>query len=110
MTRRLFGPQDERVIATFSKEDGMSVIDLDPNTDQYPEHDHSADGQEEVYIALRGGGVIEIEGQTFPLDGDHVVRVGAGTTRKIRPGPEGLRLLALGGIPGQPYEPPQPRG
>src|ERR1700755_1378140 len=79
---------------------GMSIIDLPPSYEHYPEHDHAEDGQEEVFIALRGGAEIEIEGQRFPLDGDHVARVAAGTKRKIWPGPEGLRLLALGGVPG----------
>ena len=86
---------------------GMSIIDLPPSYEHYPEHDHAEDGQEEVFIALRGGAEIEIEGQRFPLDGDHVARVAAGTKRKIWPGPEGLRLLALGGVPGGGYEPPE---
>ena len=47
---------------------GMQVIDMPPNADQYPEHDHSEDGQEEVYLALRGSADIEIEGETHRLD------------------------------------------
>ena len=39
---------------------GLQVIDMPPNVDAYPEHDHSQDGQEEVYVAMRGGGEIEI--------------------------------------------------
>ncbi|HSC20868.1 MAG TPA: hypothetical protein VLC07_03990 [Solirubrobacterales bacterium] len=41
---------------------GLQVIDMPPNFDGYPEHDHAEDGQEEVFFALRGGGEIEIEG------------------------------------------------
>jgi len=85
---------------------GMSIIDLPPSYEHYPEHDHAEDGQEEVFFALRGGGEIEIDGQRFPLDADHVARVAAGTKRKVWPGSEGLRLLALGGIPGGTYEAP----
>jgi hypothetical protein len=85
---------------------GMQIIDMPPNYENYPEHDHSQDGQEEVYLALGGGGEIEIEGQRFPLDGDHLVSVATGTKRKVWPGPEGIRLLIVGGIPGQPYEAP----
>ncbi len=55
---------------------GMQIIDLPPNYENYPEHDHEQDGQEEVYVALRGGGEIEIEGERFPLDQDHIARVG----------------------------------
>jgi hypothetical protein len=31
---------------------GIQVIDMPPNVDAYPEHDHSQDGQEEVYVAM----------------------------------------------------------
>jgi mannose-6-phosphate isomerase-like protein (cupin superfamily) len=84
---------------------GMSIIDLPPNFERYPEHDHSGDGQEEVFLALRGSGEIEIDGERFPLDADHVARVSAGTMRKIWPGPDGIRLLAVSGVPGGTYEP-----
>jgi hypothetical protein len=33
-----------------------------------------------------------------------MIRVGPATKRKILPGPQGVRLLALGGTPGRPYE------
>ena len=65
---------------------GMQIIDLPPNYENYPEHDHEQDGQEEVYVALRGGGEIEIEGERFPLDQDHIARVGPGVKRKVWPG------------------------
>jgi hypothetical protein len=34
------------------------------------------------------------------------VRVGPDTKRKIHPGPDGMRLLAIGGTPGEAYEAP----
>jgi mannose-6-phosphate isomerase-like protein (cupin superfamily) len=85
---------------------GFQVIDMPPNTDGYPEHDHSADGQEEVYVTLRGGGVIEIEGERVEMDPETMVRVGPGTRRKIIPGDEGIRVLAIGGYPGAAYVAP----
>lgn len=85
---------------------GMQIIDMPPNFDGYPEHDHSEDGQEEVYVTLRGGGEIEIEGERSPLDPDHLARVGAGVKRKVWPGAEGIRMLIVGGIPGGPYKAP----
>ncbi len=85
---------------------GMQVMDLPPNLDQYPEHDHFEDGQEEVYLVLRGAAEIEIEGERFQLDPGTMVRVGAGVKRKLRTGPESARVLALGGRPGKPYEAP----
>ncbi|HVD86559.1 MAG TPA: hypothetical protein VNB59_04050 [Solirubrobacterales bacterium] len=85
---------------------GMQIIDLPPGYEHYPEHDHSEEGQEEVFLALRGSGEIEIEGERFPLDGDHVVRVGPETKRKVWPGEKGVRMLCLGGVPGGVYEAP----
>jgi mannose-6-phosphate isomerase-like protein (cupin superfamily) len=86
---------------------GMQIIDLPGGFEGYPEHDHAEDGQEEVFVALSGGGEIEIAGERFPLDGDHVARVASGTMRKVWPGGDGIRLLVLGGIPGKTYEPPE---
>jgi mannose-6-phosphate isomerase-like protein (cupin superfamily) len=98
---------------------GISIIELDPGAVDYPEHDHAEEGiggqmfakrpqqlgQEEVYIALRGSGTLEADGETYPLDPEHVVRVGPTVRRKVTPGPEGIRLLALGATPGRAYDP-----
>ena len=86
---------------------GMQVIDLPPNFDRYPAHDHTHDGQEEVFVAMRGGGEIEVGEERFPLDSDHLVRVGPEEMRKVVSGPEGIRMLVLGGVPGQAYEAPE---
>jgi mannose-6-phosphate isomerase-like protein (cupin superfamily) len=84
---------------------GMAIVDLPPDFGDYPAHDHLHDGQEEVYVTLRGGGSLEIEGVEHPLDPDRVVRVGPDTKRKLASGPEGIRLLIVGGVPGQAFEP-----
>ena len=47
---------------------GMQVIDMPASADQYPEHDHSEDGQEEVYLALSGSADIEIDGERHRLE------------------------------------------
>jgi mannose-6-phosphate isomerase-like protein (cupin superfamily) len=85
---------------------GMQFIDMPPNVDQYPEHDHADDGQEEVYIVMSGKAEIEIEGEKIQLDPETVVRVSSGTKRKIVTGDEPVRILALGGVPGKAYEAP----
>lgn len=85
---------------------GIQLIDLPPSFENYPEHDHANDGQEEVYVTMRGNGEIEIEGERFPLDPDHIARVGSGVMRKVWPGADGMRLLILGGVPGKVYEAP----
>jgi len=86
---------------------GMQIEEFPPNFDQYPEHSHSEDGQEEVYVVLAGSGEIDIEGERTPIDPETIVRVGAGTSRRIFAGPQGARILALGGVPSAVYEPPE---
>jgi mannose-6-phosphate isomerase-like protein (cupin superfamily) len=82
---------------------GIQVIQLPPDAVNYPEHDHVEDAQEEVFVALKGSGWMEIDGERVDLDADTLVRVGPGAKRKVFSGPDGLRLLALGGAPGEAY-------
>ena len=84
---------------------GLAVVELGPHSDAHPDHDH-AGGQEEVYVVLRGTGVLEVGGEEVPLDPETIVRVGPDTKRRIRPGADGMRLIAIGGTPGAAYEPP----
>lgn len=83
---------------------GIQVIELPPGSVDYPEHDHAADGQEEVFLALRGSGRLEIDGNIVELTPETLVRVGPSARRKAFAGPDGLRMLALGGTPGSAYE------
>jgi mannose-6-phosphate isomerase-like protein (cupin superfamily) len=83
---------------------GLQVIQLPPNYDDYPEHDHAESGQEEVFLAIAGSGTMEIDGERVDLDGKTLVRVGPDAKRKVHSGPEGLRLLAIGGCPGEAYK------
>jgi mannose-6-phosphate isomerase-like protein (cupin superfamily) len=85
---------------------GMQVIDLPPNATQYPNHDHAESGQEEVFVVLRGSGEIEIDGQRMAIDPETMVRVGPEPKRKVWPGEDGMRLLAIGGCPGHVYKAP----
>jgi mannose-6-phosphate isomerase-like protein (cupin superfamily) len=83
---------------------GMQVLDLPPNSgDLYPRHVH--DDQEEVFLALRGSGEIVTGDETHQLDAETVVRVGPGVPRQIRSGPDGIRVLALGGMLDATYAP-----
>src|SRR5271155_3203131 len=83
---------------------GIQVIQLPANSVDYPEHDHAADAQEEVFVALKGSGWIEIDGERVDLDENMLVRVGPAARRKLFSGPDGLRVLALGGAPGEIYK------
>lgn len=98
---------------------GISIIELAPGANDYPEHDHAEDGiggqmfakrpqqlgQEEVYVALRGSGTLQAGGEEYPLDPDHIARVDPSVKRKVIPGSEGIRLLVIGATPGQAYDP-----
>jgi mannose-6-phosphate isomerase-like protein (cupin superfamily) len=85
---------------------GLAVIELEPNADNHPNHDHASEGQEEVFVVMRGSGEMEVDGERFPIDPETVVRVGPTAKRRIHPGPEGMRLLAIGGVPGSTYDAP----
>ena len=82
----------------------MQVIQLPPDYSDYPEHDHAESGQEEVFVALSGSGWIEIAGERVELDDETLVRVAPETRRKVFAGPQGLRMLVMGGAPGEAYK------
>jgi mannose-6-phosphate isomerase-like protein (cupin superfamily) len=86
---------------------GIAVMDLPPNFQHYPTHDQSHDGQEEVYSALSGSATLEVGGEEHTLEPGVWARVGPDEKRKIVAGPEGARILAIGGTPGKIYEPPE---
>jgi len=83
---------------------GVQVIEMPPDVTQYPEHDHAESGQEELFGVLDGSGRIAIGEDEVPLEPGVFVRVGPRERRKIYSGADGLRLIAVGGIPGRPYE------
>jgi len=82
---------------------GMQVLTLPPNWDGYPNHNHDGaaqdPNQEEVYVPLEGSGVLEAGEETFELRPGMMARVGPQQMRRIVPGPDGIRFLALGGAP-----------
>jgi mannose-6-phosphate isomerase-like protein (cupin superfamily) len=83
---------------------GMQVIQLPPDYSDYPEHDHTESGQEEVFSVLGGSGWMDVEGERVELDAETLVRVGAETKRKVHAGPQGIRMLVIGGCPGEAYK------
>ena len=83
---------------------GMNVIEFDPNTTGYPEHDHKHDGQEELYLVLEGSIVLVVDGKETALTRGQMARVGPETTRKFVTRDEPAKLLALGATPNKAYE------
>ncbi|HWX74974.1 MAG TPA: hypothetical protein VNZ05_06695 [Solirubrobacteraceae bacterium] len=86
---------------------GMQVIQMPPDYSDYPEHDHADSGQEEVFLALGGSGWMDIEGERVELDGETFVRVAPHIKRKVYSGPEGIRMLVVGGAAGHAYKAPE---
>ena len=83
---------------------GMQVLTLPANWEGYPNHTHDVaaqdPNQEEVYLPLEGSGVLDADGERFDLVPGMMARVGPRQSRRILPGPEGIRFVALGGTPG----------
>jgi mannose-6-phosphate isomerase-like protein (cupin superfamily) len=83
---------------------GMQVLTLPPNWDGYPLHNHAADAfdpnQEEVYLPLEGSATLQVDGEEYELRPGVMARLGPDQLRRIVPGDEGIRFLALGGRPG----------
>jgi len=84
---------------------GANIMDL-PADYATTSHDEAESRQQELYVALRGSGSVDVEDARLPLDGDHLVRVDARTPRSLSSGSDGLRVLCIGGVPGGVYEPP----
>jgi hypothetical protein len=83
---------------------GMQVLTLPPSWDGYPLHNHDAEAydpnQEEVYVPLEGSATLVADGSEYELRPGVMARVGPAQLRRILPGPDGIRLPALGGAPG----------
>jgi quercetin dioxygenase-like cupin family protein len=83
---------------------GMQLMRFPPNADRYPEHDHAEGGQEEVYIVLEGRLHLSVGDEEHDLEPGVFARVGPNEKRMLTTGEEGAVMLAIGGIPGRPYE------
>lgn len=86
---------------------GLQVIELPPNFEGYPEHTHTHDEQEEVYTLLSGTVTLRVDGEDYELDRGIFARVGPAEKRKLITGENGARIIAIGGTPGEIYEPPE---
>ena len=85
----------------------MQVLDFPGGFADYPEHDHAEDGHEEVYVVLRGRADFAIDGEQVTLSSGQMLKVDAASKRKLEPGEDGVRILAIGCTPGATYERPE---
>ena len=75
----------------------MNQFDNEPNQ-AGKEHDESESGQEEIYAALRGAGVIVVDGEEIRLEPGRYVLVDPASTRQVIAGPDGLSYLIVGAV------------
>lgn len=85
---------------------GMQVLDFPAGFSDYPEHDHAEDGQEEVYVVLGGQADFVVDGEEMTVASGQILKVDAMSKRKLYPGDDGVRVLAIGCTPGGVYERP----
>jgi quercetin dioxygenase-like cupin family protein len=74
----------------------INRLELGPG-DEAPEHDHSQNGQEEVYAVVGGSGTLRVDGKEVPVRAGHFVYCAPGTTRQLVAGDEGLVWIGIGG-------------
>ena len=89
---------------------GLSVMELPPGFEDYPEHNHAHDSQEEVYSVLEGSATLRIGGEggeEHELLPGMWARVGVGEKRKLTTGEGPALVLAIGATPGEPYSAPE---
>ena len=66
-----------------------------------PEHDHSANSQEEVYAVIAGGGVLRADGQDVALRPGHFVYCAPDVRRQMVAGDEGLSWIGIDSVPAE---------
>jgi tetratricopeptide (TPR) repeat protein len=69
------------------------------------EHDEADDDQEELYVVQRGRAVFELDGERADAPAGTFVHVRPGVKRTAFAEEPGTTILAIGGTPGQAYEP-----
>ena len=77
---------------------GFNVVDIAPGG-QIPEHDHTGDDQEEVFIILNGDATIVIDGDEHDAPAGTYVRYAPDVKRTIRNNSEGFVRALLIGVP-----------
>ncbi len=78
---------------------GINQLELPPGAEG-PEHDHAGDGQEEVYVIIRGGGSLRADGEEHELRPGHFVFCSPDQKRQMVAGDEGLVWIGIGCQPG----------
>jgi quercetin dioxygenase-like cupin family protein len=73
----------------------MSQFDSEPDQAGF-EHDERESGQEEIYVALRGRGVLRVDGEEIPLEPGRYVLVPPEARRQVVASGDGLSYVVVG--------------
>jgi mannose-6-phosphate isomerase-like protein (cupin superfamily) len=73
---------------------GLSYQKLAPNFRMPFGHRHQQ--QEEIYVVIRGGGRMNVDGEVFEVRELDAVRVPPELPRSLEAGPDGIEILAYG--------------
>jgi uncharacterized cupin superfamily protein len=82
---------------------GVNVETFQQGHEAYPEHDHSADGQEELYYIISGQATLTVDGQEHKLEVGSIAYVPSGHSRRFTTPDGPVQLLAIGGTPDAPF-------
>lgn len=74
---------------------GVTVVECEPGwTDK--EHDHAAEGQEEVYLLLSGEATVTVEDESVEMEDGDAIRIPDDATRYIENGDTESRFVLVG--------------
>ena len=76
----------------------LNQFDSQPDQEGFAHHERES-GQEEVYLALQGAGVVRVEGDEVELWPGRYVLVEPEATRQVVAGPDGLSYAVVGAVP-----------
>jgi uncharacterized cupin superfamily protein len=82
---------------------GVNVEQYPQGHDEYPDHDHAKDGQEEVYYVLSGQATLTVDGDDHIMRAGSIAYVSPGHSRRFTTPDEGVQFLAIGGTSGAPF-------
>lgn len=77
----------------------VNQISIGPNAEGRA-HDHTADGQEEVYVFTQGSGTLVIDGEDVPVAAGQWAFVSPESHRQLRAANEGLTWIGIGAATG----------
>jgi mannose-6-phosphate isomerase-like protein (cupin superfamily) len=84
---------------------GFNYFTIPPGTEGR-EHDHADANMEEVYVVVRGSGVMRVDGEDVELRPGRFLRVDPASTRMPVAGDDGLEFVTFGAPLDGKYEPP----